>query len=160
VTVGSYKIYPFERTYILCWPITSICTSLLVVFIFVTTKLSHPLIRSCLFFGRASSTSPVVGMPALSPTMVKSLNFCLSYSLCSTIVFVLATYFCIHIQMDDNKSRQIYKTYTSNIVWIHWHLKTNTILIHLTCFSSENGIIKLYVIAYIDWWCDMRNRKW
>jgi hypothetical protein len=38
------------------------------------------------------------------------------YSIHSKIIIVLALYFYVYIQMDDNESRHIYKTYTLIIV--------------------------------------------
>jgi hypothetical protein len=37
------------------------------------------------------------------------------YDTPSVILFVLDLYFCVHIQIDDNKPRHIYKTQTLNI---------------------------------------------
>jgi hypothetical protein len=47
------------------------------------------------------------------------------YSLHPKIVVILALVFNIHIQIVNNKSRHIYKTHTSNIVWIYYLSKTN-----------------------------------
>jgi hypothetical protein len=38
------------------------------------------------------------------------------YTLFPNILVVLGLYFFIYIQIDDNESRHIYKTHTSNIV--------------------------------------------
>jgi hypothetical protein len=40
-------------------------------------------------------------------------------------------WFLFYIQINDNKSRDVYKAYTSNIVWIHWLSKTKFNLEHL-----------------------------
>jgi hypothetical protein len=46
--------------------------------------------------------------------------FCVSkYSLRFILLFVLAPNFCVYIQIDENKSRHIYKIYTLNILRIY-----------------------------------------
>jgi hypothetical protein len=41
----------------------------------------------------------------------------LLYSLCPNILFVLACYFCVHIQIDGNESRHIYNIYIYKILY-------------------------------------------
>ena len=105
ITIDFYKINPFKRNVLskilFCEHIVLMNHIHLYLitcnfFIFITTKLSHLLICAYLFF---SGLPPhlVVGMPALSPTMVKSLSIYLSNTLIHAVCLVSFTllYFCM-----------------------------------------------------------------